>query len=91
MFCFVDKKLGLPYNFIAMRTLLEVQTGETVKIAGFDPETPKAVFARFALFEGQVIKCVAKPGPVVIKEKFQTIAIGKEFSKKIYVSKGKII
>jgi len=74
-----------------MRTLFDVQIGETVKITGFDPETSKAVFTRFALFEGQFIKCIAKPGPVVIKEKFQTIAIGKEFSKKIYVSKGKML
>lgn len=88
---FVDKKFGLPYNFIAMRTLYDVKTGETVKITGFCPDTPKAVFARFALFEGQVIKCLAKPGPVVIKEKFQTIAIGKEFSKQIYVSKGRML
>ena len=88
---FVDKKFGLPYNFIAMRTLFEVQTGETVKITGFDPEIPKATFTRFALFEGQVVKCLAKPGPVVIKEKFQTIAIGKDFSKKIYVSKGRML
>lgn len=88
---YVDKKFGLPYNFIEMRTLFDVKTGETVKITGFDPDTPKAAFARFALFEGQVIKCIAKPGPIVIKEKFQTIAIGKEFSKKIQVSKGKIL
>lgn len=74
-----------------MRTLFEVKTGETVKITGLDPDVPKAVFARFALFEGQIIKCLAKPGPLVIKEKFQTIAVGKEFSKKIYVSKGRML
>ncbi len=74
-----------------MRTLYDVQTGETVKIIGFDPNAHRAAFARFALFEGQIIKCLAKPGPIVIKEKFQTIAVGKEFSKKIYVSKGRML
>jgi len=88
---FIDKKFGLPYNLIEMKTLFDVKIGETVKITGFDPDTPKAVFIRFALFEGQTIKCIAKPGPVVIKEKFQTIAVGKEFSKKIHVSKGRMI
>ncbi len=61
-----------------MKTLYDVKIGETVKITGFDPDTPKAVFIRFALFEGQTIRCIAKPGPIVIKEKFQTIAVGKD-------------
>jgi len=68
-----------------MRNLSDIKIGETVTITSFDNPVTRADFARFALFEGQKVKCIAKPGPLVIRENHQTIAIEKEFSQKIYI------
>ena len=68
-----------------MRKLNDIKIGETVTIAAFEDSSLRSDLARLALFEGQKIKCIAKLGPLVIKENCQTIAIEQEFSQKIYI------
>ncbi len=68
-----------------MKKLTDIKPGQRCKIIAFDKSLSRCNFARFALFEGKVIKCVAKIGPVIVKENDQTIAIGKKMSENIFV------
>lgn len=68
-----------------MTTLNEIKKGQKAKIISFGKNICASNFARFALFEGQTIECIAKNGPVIIKENRQTIAISKSLSKKIFI------
>ncbi len=85
MLQYIDNLLGSTYNS-NMRTLLEISIGEIAKIIAFDKSVSKANFMRFALYEGQTVQCIAKPGPIVIKENHQVVAIGNNYSKNIYIS-----
>ncbi len=68
-----------------MKKLNELKTGTLAKITSFAQDISRGEFERFALWEGQIIKCIAKIGPVIIKENDQTIAVGKKLAKKVFV------
>jgi len=69
-----------------MVSLNELKIGQNAKILEFINSEIKCHTARFGLVEGGIIKCIAKPGPVVIEKNKQTIAIGKNLSKQIFVN-----
>lgn len=68
-----------------MKNLDEIKIGSYAKIISFDKGISKCDFERFALSEGCIIKCIAKIGPVIVRENNQTVAIGKSLAKKIFV------
>ena len=69
-----------------MVSLDKIKVGQKVKIFEFiDPEV-KCYSSRFGIEEGQLVTCIAKPGPIVIRKKQQEIAIAKKLSKQIYVT-----
>jgi len=68
-----------------MKNLNEIPKGKTVEILDFADNISKCSSARFGLSVGQIIYCKAKIGPVIISKNQQTIAIGQNLSKKIFV------
>jgi ferrous iron transport protein A len=69
-----------------MISLCELKIGQQAKILEFIDSAMKCYSVRFGLEEGQVVTCIAKPGPVVIKKNHQEIAVGRNLSKNIYVN-----
>lgn len=69
-----------------MVSLCDVKVGQKVEILEFLNTAIKCYSSRFGLEKGQVITCIAKPGPIVIKRNQQEIAIGRNLSKEIYVN-----
>lgn len=69
-----------------MVSLCDIEIGQEVEIAQFLDSTIKCNSQRFGLFEGGKVKCIAKPGPVVIEKNKQAIAIGKKLAGKIFVN-----
>jgi len=69
-----------------MISLCELKIGQKAKILEFIDSAMKCYSVRFGLEEGQVVTCIAKPGPVVIKKNHQEIAVGRNLSKNIYVN-----
>jgi len=51
-----------------MISLCELKIGQKAKILEFIDSAMKCYSVRFGLEEGQVVTCIAKPGPVVIKK-----------------------
>lgn len=68
-----------------MKKLSDLKTGKKARIISFDKSVSRCEFERFALHEGQIIKCIAKIGPIIIKEKDQTIAVGKKLANCVLV------
>ncbi|MDD3013413.1 MAG: FeoA family protein [Candidatus Gastranaerophilales bacterium] len=69
-----------------MVKLSEVKVGQKAEIFKFiDSSNIKLFSSRFGIEEGQLITCIAKPGPVVISKNQQEIAIGRDLSRQIYV------
>lgn len=69
-----------------MVSLNELKIGQDAEILKFADSEIKCNSARFGLVEGGFIRCIAKPGPVVIEKNRQLIAIGKNLSEQILVS-----
>lgn len=69
-----------------MVSLNDLEIGQDALILKFNSAEIKFNSARFGLAEGGIIKCIAKPGPVVIEKNKQIIAIGKNLSKQIFVN-----
>jgi hypothetical protein len=69
-----------------MVSIRDLKIGQNAEILKFDDSDIKFNSARLGLIEGGIIRCIAKPGPVVIEKNNQVIAIGKNLSKQIYVS-----
>ena len=69
-----------------MVSLQELKIGQNAEILNFNDSEIKFNSARFGLDVGGIVKCIAKPGPVVIEKNNQVIAIGKNLSKKILVN-----
>ena len=69
-----------------MVSLCELKIGQEAEIVEFMDSDIKCNSQRFGLFKGGKIKCIAKPGPVIIEKSRQTIAVGKNLSKKIFVN-----
>jgi len=68
-----------------MRNLDAIKVGQKAEIRDFLDQDIKCYSARFGIEEGQIITCIAKPGPVVIQRNQQEIAIGKNLSKQICI------
>ena len=68
-----------------MVNLSEIEVGQQVEIIDFENTSIKCYSARLGIEKGQVVTCIAKPGPVVIKKNNQEIAIGKVLSRQIYI------
>ena len=68
-----------------MTSLAKVKIGEKVQIKEFLDTNIRCFSARFGIEAGQIITCIAKPGPVVIRKNQQEIAIGKDLSNQILV------
>ncbi|HSA07139.1 MAG TPA: ferrous iron transport protein A [Candidatus Gastranaerophilales bacterium] len=69
-----------------MVSLCELKPGQEAEISNFTDSSVKCNSQRFGLFEGGKIKCIAKPGPVIVGIGKQIIAIGNNLSKKIFVT-----
>ncbi len=69
-----------------MVSLCELKIGQEAEIAQFMDGSIKCDSQRFGIFEGGKVKCVAKPGPVIIEISRQVVAVGKNLSKKIFVN-----
>lgn len=69
-----------------MVSLQELKIGQDAEILQFNDSDIKFNSARLGLFIGGIVKCIAKPGPIVIEKNNQVIAIGKNLSRQIYVN-----
>ena len=68
-----------------MVKLSDIKIGQKAEILKFIDSGIRLFSSRFGIEEGQMITCVAKPGPVVICKNQQEIAIGRDLSKQIYI------
>ncbi len=68
-----------------MVSLDKVKVGQKAEIFDFLDTAIRCHSSRFGLEKGQIVTCIAKPGPVVIQKSHQEIAIGKNLSEQIYV------
>ncbi len=68
-----------------IKTLEDIQKGETCRIAKFQDRATQMHLMRFGLTSGQLIKCLAKTGPIIIGKNKQCLAIGKKLARKIIV------
>lgn len=68
-----------------MVKLSDIKIGQKVEILKFIDSGIRLFSSRFGIEEGQLVTCIAKPGPVVISKNQQEIAIGKDLSRQIYV------
>lgn len=69
-------------------TLAQVKRGTKVKIKSIPDEMIRAQAIRFGISEGAEIECVEKipAGPVIIRKRFQEIAIGRRLAENIEVT-----
>ncbi len=69
-----------------MVSLCELEIGQEAEISQFFDTAIKCNSQRFGLFEGGKVKCIAKPGPIIVEISRQIIAIGRNLSKKIFIN-----
>ena len=69
-----------------MVSLCELEIGQEAEISQFLDTAIKCNTQRLGLFEGGKVKCIAKPGPIIVEISKQIIAIGRNLSKKIFVN-----
>lgn len=67
------------------KTLTQAKKGEACKIIDFADSATKCQTMRFGLCSGEVVRCIAKAGPVIIGKNQQTLAIGNNLARKIYI------
>ncbi len=67
------------------KKLTEAGKGEEYEIVDFGDDTTKLLMMRWGLAVGQVIKCLARLGPVIIAKNRQKLAIGRNLANKIIV------
>ncbi len=68
-----------------MVSLCDIEIGQEAEISKFLDSSIKCNTQRYGLFEGGKVKCIAKPGPVIVEISKQVVAIGKNLSRKIFV------
>ena len=68
-----------------IKTLFELEKGREAEIIEFTNSEIRLNSARIGIEVGQIIKCIAKLGPVIIKKNRQHIAIGEVLSREILV------
>lgn len=67
------------------KTLAEAKKGDILKITGCIDLCTSSQIMRFGLAEGEIIKCIAKVGPVIVGKNRQRIAIGRKLADKIFI------
>lgn len=69
-------------------TLAQVKRGTKVRIESIPDEMIRAQAIRFGISEGAEVECVEKipAGPVIIRKRFQEIAIGRRLAENIRVT-----
>lgn len=68
-----------------MKTLNDLNKGQSAEIIDFVDNSSKSASVRFGLGVGQIIKCKTKFGPMVITKNQQNIAVGHNLCKKIFI------
>lgn len=68
-----------------LKTLNDLKKGQKAEIIEFTNSEIRLNSARIGMEVGQIIKCIANIGPVVIRKNQQQIAIGESLSRKILV------
>ncbi len=68
-----------------MVSLCDIEIGQEAEISNFLDTSIKCNSQRFGMFEGGKVKCIAKPGPVIVEISRQVVAIGKNLAGKIFV------
>lgn len=68
-------------------TLAQVKRGNKVKVSNIPDDFIRAQAIRFGISEGAEVECIEKipAGPVIIKKRFQEIAIGRRLAENIQV------
>ena len=68
-------------------TLAQVKRGNKVKVSNIPDDFIRAQAIRFGISEGAEVECIEKipAGPVIIKKRFQEIAIGGRLAENIQV------
>lgn len=68
-------------------TLAQIKRGSKVTIESIPNEVIRAQAIRFGIAEGAEVECVEKipAGPVIIRKRFQEIAIGRKLAESIQV------
>lgn len=69
-----------------MVTLCDIEIGQEAEISEFLDSAIKCNSQRFGLFKGGRIRCIAKPGPVIVEISRQVVAIGKNLAGQIFVN-----
>lgn len=69
-----------------MVSLCDIKIGEEAEITEFLDSGIKCSSQRYGMFKGGKVKCIAKPGPVIIEISRQIVAIGRNFARKIAVN-----
>ena len=67
------------------KTLYDLKKGQEAEIIEFKNSEIRLNSSRFGIEVGQIIKCIAKLGTVVIQKNQQQIAIGKKLAKEILI------
>ncbi|AZR73527.1 iron transporter [Anoxybacter fermentans] len=69
-------------------TLAQVERGAKVKIKNIPDDFIRAQAIRFGISEGAEVECIEKipGGPVIVRKRFQEIAIGRRLAENIIVS-----
>lgn len=69
-------------------TLAEIKRGHRVKIKKIPDKLIHAQAMRFGIAEGAEVECIEKipGGPVIIRKRFQEIAVGRRLAENITIS-----
>lgn len=68
-----------------MSNLNTIKKGQEVRIEGFSENSVMCNMARLGILKGDIIQCIARMGPVIIKKEQLKLAIGKHLAEQIYV------
>ncbi len=68
-----------------MVSLCDLEIGQEAEISQFLDSSIKSNSQRFGMFEGGKVRCIAKPGPVILQISKQLIAVGRNLSRQISV------
>lgn len=69
-------------------TLAQVKRGSKVKIGNIPDASIRAQAIRFGIAEGAEVECIERipAGPIIVKKRFQEIAIGRRLAENITVN-----
>jgi Fe2+ transport system protein FeoA len=69
------------------KTLYDLSVENEAKIVDFFDDNVRELSEKFGLFCEKTMKCIAKNGPLVIENRFQSMALGKNLASQIYIEK----